>query len=272
MLYKIFLTLLVIITMPTFSFAQLGNEASSDQPIEISAGQALEWKQKDLQYIARGDVIITQGKATIKADTVVADYREGKQSKTEIWRLTATDNVIISDAENIITGDKGVYLIDGGIATITGSNLKFTTPEQVITATEKMEYATDKGTATAIGNAKVVQGKDTLTSSRLNVYFKKDDNGKNALQKIDAVGRVKIVTPDETLTGDSGTYNAGNDTATINGNVKIIRGANTLEGARATVNLTSKISKIFGNEKTGGRVKGVFFPGSTPTTQSEEQQ
>lgn len=268
MLYKIFLTLFVITIFPTIVIAQ----TNSDAPIEISAGQALEWKQKDLQYIARGDVVITQGATTVKADTVIADYREGKESKTEIWRLTATDNVIISDAENTILGDKGVYLIDGGIATVTGTNLKLTTPEQIITATEKMEYSADKGTAAAIGNAKVVQGNDTLTSSRLNVFFKKNENGKNELQKIDAVGHVKIVTPDETLTGDSGTYNAGNDTATINGNVKIIRGPNTLEGTRATVNLTSKISRIYGNEKTGGRVKGVFFPGSAPTTQSETKE
>lgn len=272
MLYRIFFTFLLMAMLPSGAFAQIDNTANNDQPIEISAGQALEWRQKDLQYIARGDVVITQGNSTIKADNVVADYREGKQSKTEIWRLTATDNVIISDADNIVTGDKGVYLIDGGIATMTGSNLKLTTPEQIITATEKMEYASDKGTATAIGNAKVVHGTDTLTAARLNVFFKQDANGKNALQKIDAVERVKIVTTDEVLTGDNGTYNAANDTATINGNVKIKRGPNTLEGTRATVNLTSKISKIFGNEKTGGRVKGVFFPGSAPTPQSEAQE
>jgi lipopolysaccharide export system protein LptA len=265
MLYKIFLAALITTLFPTLSYAQTNN----DQPIEVSAGQALEWKQKDLQYIARGDVVITQGKTTVKADTVIADYREGANSKTEIWRLTATDNVIIFDTENTITGAQGVYLIDGGIATVTGQNLKLTTPEQVITANEKMTYAADKGTATAIGNAKVVQGNDTLTSARLNVFFKKDDEGKNALQKIDAVGRVKIVTPDETLTGDSGTYNAGNDTATVQGNVKIMRGPNTLEGTRANVNLTTKVSKIFGNEKTGGRVKGIFFPGSAPKETKE---
>jgi len=268
MLYKIFLALLTITFFPVFAQAQ----TNSNAPIEISAGQTLEWKQKDLQYIARGDVIITQGKTTVKADTVIADYREGAESKTEIWRLTATGNVIISDSENTILGDEGIYLIDGGIATVTGTNLKLTTPEQVITATEKMEYSADKGTAAAIGNAKVVQGQDTLTASRLNVFFTKDENGENALEKIDAVGQVKIVTPQETLTGDSGMYNAGNDTATINGHVKIIRGPNTLEGTSATVNLTTKISKIFGNEKTGGRVKGTFFPSSTPTDTTAEKK
>lgn len=260
---------LLITTTP--AYAQLDIE-SSKEPIEISAGQALEWRQKDQQYVARGDVIITQGDLTVKADTVVADYREGKTSSNEIWKLTATDNVTISDAENTITGDEGIYLVEEQKANVTGNDLKLTSPDQVITATEKMEYDAIKGTAAAIGNAKVVQGQDTLQSSRLNVYFEKDENGKNVLNKIDAIGGVKLTTPMETLTGDKGTYHAKKNTARVNGNVKIVRGPNTLEGTRAEVDLTTKISKIFGNEKTGGRVKGVFFPGSAPSSDKESKQ
>lgn len=260
-----------LILIATFFISAAAHaQESEDTPIEVSAGQALEWNQKEQQYIARGDVVITQGNTTVKADTVIADYRDGKGSKTQIWRLTAIDNVIISDAENTLYGDKGIYLVDGGIASVTGENIKLTMPDQVITATEKMTYAADKGTASAIGNAKVLRGEDTLTAARLDVFFQKDGNGKNTLQKIEAIDRVKIVTPQETLTGDKGVYNALNDSATINGNVKIVRGPNILEGTRATVNLSTKISKIYGNEKTGGRVKGVFFPGSTPSPTAEE--
>ena len=53
-------------------------------------------------------------------------------------------------------------------------------------------------------------------------------------------GGVTIKTPDETLTGDSGYYNAKTNTAEVKGNVKIIRGPNTLEGARAKLNMTTK--------------------------------
>jgi len=42
-----------------------------------------------------------------------------------------------------------------------------------------------------------------------------------------------------------------------------------LEGSRAVVNLTSKISRIFGNEKSGQRVKGVFFPSSNKTQSAQ---
>ncbi|NCO03887.1 MAG: ostA-like family protein [Alphaproteobacteria bacterium] len=266
MIYKISLIALLLITTPVYAQGPLN---AGDEPIEISAGQALEWHQKDQQYIARGDVVVTQGTTTIKSSELVADYREGATSNTEIWQLTATGNVIISDAENTVTGDKGVYNVEQGLATVTGDNLTLTSPGQVITATQRMEYSSINGKASAIGDAKVVRGDDTLTANTLTAYFSQNESGKNALSKIEANTNVKIVTPLETLTGDNGVYDALLDTATVTGNVKIIRGPNTLEGSRAVVNLTSKISRIFGNEKSGQRVKGVFFPSSNKTQSAQ---
>lgn len=259
MIYKISLIALLLLTGPAYAQSPLN---AGDEPIEISAGQALEWHQKEQQYIARGDVIVTQGETTIKSSELVADYRKGESSNTEIWQLTATGNVTISDSETTVSGDKGIYNVEQGLATITGSALTLTSPDQIITATERMEYSATAGKASAIGNAKVVRGEDTLTSNTLNAYFSKNEKGENALSKIEANGNVKIITPLETLTGDNGIFDAAQNTATVTGNVKIIRGPNTLEGSRAVVNLTSKISRIFGDEKSGKRVKGVFFPSS----------
>jgi len=256
--------LMGVFLMPRPLMATVNVAQNSAAPIEISAGQALEWRQKELQYIARGDVVITQGDMQVKADEVIADYKTGANDKTEIWRLTASGNVIINDAENTIIGDKGVYIIEGGIASMTGANLKLTAPNHVITASQKMEYASDKGTASAVGNAKVISGDETLTASRMDVTFIKDSAGKNQLSTITASGGVTIKTPLETLKGNNGIYNAQKQTARVNGNVVITRGPNSLKGERADVDLKTKVSKIFGDEKTGERVKGVFFPGSAP--------
>src|SRR4051812_21909382 len=67
---------------------------TSAQPLEISADNALEWDRVNKKYVARGNAIAKQKDFEVKADTLVADYREGKDKKTEIYRLTATGNVI----------------------------------------------------------------------------------------------------------------------------------------------------------------------------------
>ena len=149
-----------------------------------------------------------------------------------------------------------------GVATLTGHNLKLTTPDQTITASERMEYDTVKNIAKAVGSAKILREPDTLNANIITANFTKDADGKQVLKTAHASGGVIIKTPEETLTGDHGTYNAAQNTAKVTGNVKIVRGPNVLEGSRAEVNLTTNISKMFGSPESGKRVKGVFYPGS----------
>lgn len=235
----------------------------SKNPVEISAGKTLEWHQKDKQYVADGDVEAKQGDVTILAEKLIADYRDDNEGgNVEIWQLTAEQNVRIKNTDSTAIGDKAVYNVETGIATLTGKNLKLTTPDQIITAQKRMEYDANGGKAKAVGNAQIKRGTDTLRAETLTANFTKNKNGKQVLKSANASGRVTIKTPEETLTGNSGFYNAANNTAEVKGNVKIVRGPNTLEGDRAEINLTTNISKMYGSPKTGKRVKGVFFPGS----------
>lgn len=263
---KLLITLTILIGfLPLQASAQeLGQ---NDAPIEISADNSLEWMQEDQQYIANGNVEVTQGDAKIYANKLIADYRENETTgATEIWQLTALENVRLINADTTATGNKAIYNIDTGLSVITGNNLKLTTPEQVITARDALEYNFDKGIAKAIGNAKIIQGQDTLSANTITANFSKDSKGKQALKTATANGGVTIKTSDETLTGNKAIYNATNNTAEVLGNVKIVRGPNILEGARAEVNLTTNLSKMFGNPNDGKRVKGIFFPSSKPQT------
>lgn len=145
----------------------------------------------------------------------------------------------------------------------------------VVAVKERMEYYPNTRQAKAIGNAKVVRAKDTLSANVITATFK-DDKAPNTqttnnnapatgnLDRIDAEGNVVIVTPTETLRGKRGVYRAATNTAEITGDVKIERGPNIIEGQRAEVDLTTNISKMYGGEKGGGRVRGLFFPGSQP--------
>jgi lipopolysaccharide export system protein LptA len=250
--------------------------ANSEQPIEITAQKSVEWHRNDKKYIARDNVVITQGDVTILSDLATADYREGATSSMEIYQLTAEKNVTIDNGGNKATGDKAVYDVDKAVAVLTGNDLRLTSPDQVVTAKERMEYYPNTRQAKAIGNAKVVRAKDTLSANTITATFK---DGKapaaqpnaNApatgnLDRIDAEGNVVIVTPTETLRGNRGVYKAATNTAEITGNVKIERGPNIIEGQRAEVDLTTNVSKMFGGENSGGRVRGLFFPGSQPNS------
>lgn len=244
-----------------------GMGGGTKEPVEISAGKTLEWHQNDKQYVADGDVEAKQGDVTILSDTLIADYRDDNEGgNVQIWQLTADKNVRIKNTDSTAVGDKAVYNVDTGVAILTGESLSLTTPDQVITAVERMEYDTANGKAKAVGDAKIKRGSDTLTANTLTADFSKDSEGKQSLKSAQAIGNVTIKTPDETITGDNGFYNAGSNTAEVKGNVKIVRGPNILEGARAEVNLTTSVSKMFGASggEAGGdkRVKGVFFPGS----------
>ena len=268
MKYFLFLCALML---GSASFAQTNNE----QPIEITASKSVEWLRNQNQYVARENVIVTQGNMQIFADLLTADYREGATSSTEIWQITAEGNVRIKDDKNTAYGDKGVYDVTGGVAVLTGSDLKLVSPDQTVTAKDRMEYHSNERMAKAIGNAKVVRAKDTLNASTITAYFKDsaatpaiatqpagNPVGGGSLDRLEAEGNVVITTPTEVLRGSKAVYRADSNTAEMTGKVKIERGENVMEGERAEVNLTTNVSKMFGSSKEGGRVRGVFFPGS----------
>lgn len=237
---------------------------NSDQPIEITAGRTLEWHRNDNKYIGRGDVVVTQGDVSVYSQTLTADYRDGAQSSMEIWQLTAEQDVRIQNTTTTAYGDKAVYDVDKAYAVLTGDNLKMVSPDQTVTARDRLEYWTDKGEALAVGDAKVVRTEDTLTADTIKAVFAETPEGRK-IDTLHAVGNVVIVTPQETLYGDKGVYKASTDTAELIGHVRILREKNQLEGERAEVNLTTNISKIFGGAAGAGgdgRVRGIFYPGS----------
>ena len=243
-----------------------GLNPDRDKPLEITADQTLEWHRNQQQYIARGNVIVIQGDVTIFADTLTADYRETQSAAFEIYKLTAEGNVRISSQGNTAYGDKAVYNVDAGIALMTGKDLRMEAPDQSLTARDTFEYHVAQGQLTARGNARLQRGEDTLEADTVSAVFAEDGTGKRRLRRMDAEDNVVIKTPTETLTGDRGQYLADTNTASVTGNVKITRGPNILEGDRAEINLETNVSRLLAGPPmqsgSGGRVRGVFFPGT----------
>lgn len=262
------LVFLMVLPLPAVAQTAAPNKGV---PVEITADKTLEWHKADLQYVARGNAMVKKADTTIKADIITADYHDGqgknKKSGIDIYRMTGTGNVSINDKDNIATGDKVVYDLETGLATMTGRDLKMVSPNQTVTAKDRFEYEVTEGHVKAVGDAKLIRGNDTLYGDTINAFLSTGEDGKKTLDRLESMGHVKIVTPTEVLTGNKAVYDAKNDTAIVTGGVKITRDQNILTGERAEINLATNVSRLFGSSiedgQTGGRVKGVFYPGTS---------
>lgn len=250
--------ILILLLLPFPAFAQV---ASGDQPIEITAQQALEWDQTAKLYKAVGGAKAAQGDFSVTADEMLAHY-EAEQS--DLTTIDAIGNVAIESQGRVAKGDKGVYDMRSGDAVLTGGNLSFTAPDTQVTARDKFTVNTKTNVFNAYGAAVATQVENGQTrkiaGEHLSATFAKDASGKTALSSMTAVGNVVINAGEDTVKGDKAVYNAVTKQAEVTGtHVVLTRGPNILTGEKATVDMNTNVSKLFGGTQPA---KAVFYPGS----------
>lgn len=255
---------------PVLAQGAPGLNSSGSQPLEITADGTLEWLRNEKLLVARKNALAVQGDSSVAAQTLSAEYREGKAGGggMQIWKITAETGVVLKSADTQAYGENAVYDLDKGLAVMTGEGLKMVSSDQTVTARDRFEYHVNDGRFDAIGAAKVVRpkpaggGTDTLSADTISAIMKDNGKGEQVLDSLEASGNVVIVTPTETVTGAHGLYRAGTNKAELTGGVRIVRGPNTLQGQRAEVDMNTNTSRIFGSDTPTGRVRGVFYPGS----------
>ena len=133
--------------------------ASEDRPIAISATSGIEWQQDAQVYIARGNATAKRGSTEVDADTLTAHYRPSRAagSETEIYRLNADGHVTIKGETQTVVGDQAVWDVDQQMGIVTGKALKLTTPTDVVTARDSLEWYDQKQVAVARGDAVAVR-------------------------------------------------------------------------------------------------------------------
>jgi lipopolysaccharide export system protein LptA len=160
-----------MLAMPAYA-QQL--DLSHGGPIDITARDGIEWRQVEQEVIARGDAKAIRGNVTVTADRLTAWYRKKNATEVaqatpasgltgdpstegnEIYRLQADGHVHIFTATDQAQGDKATYDLDQSVLVMTGHDLKLTTPNDVITARDDLEYWPQKHMAVARGDAVVV--------------------------------------------------------------------------------------------------------------------
>jgi lipopolysaccharide export system protein LptA len=219
---------------------------------------------------------------------------ETDTSGTEIYRLRAEGNVQIFTATDHAQGDVAVYDIDQAVMVMTGHDLRLTTPNDILTARDTMEYWPQKHMAVARGNAVVVTKDARRIAADVLVAYTTDTpaptspgqasaakpavkpqaaatppgagsgddlTASGKLEKVEAFGHVSVRTPTDTAIGERAVYVPDSGIARLAGNVRITRGQNQLEGQEAEVNMKTGIARLLRGETE--RVTGLVVPNDT---------
>lgn len=286
-----------LLALPCGVRAQAPSPAAADNlPVHIQADSGIEWDQNAHVYIARGNAVASRGPNEVHADTLVAHYRDVKNGgnagdKTEIYRLDAEGRVVLRRNDDTVVGDHGVYDVDQAVAVITGKGLKLTTPTDVVTARDSLEWYDQKDIAVARGDAVATRGGRTVKADVLTAYLHKTppagskaavpaarpavargkgapslasardpgDAGAAKISRVDAQGHVVISNPVEAGRGDFGVYNEDTGIATLIGDVVIERGKDVITGQRGVMDLNRNVSRMLPGGAPGhSRVQGLF--------------
>jgi lipopolysaccharide export system protein LptA len=267
-------------------------------PIAITASEGIEWRQEQREVIARGNARAVRQNVTVTADRLVAFYRpkngqapQPAQSVAngsdtggnEIYRVQAEGNVRIFTPTDQVLGDRAVYDLDKAVLVVTGRALKLTTPSDVLTARDSLEYWSQKHMAVARGNAIVVTNDGRRLAADTLVAYTSDapapaqtqpaaqQNSEDPLaasgklQKVDAFGNVTVRTVTDTAIGDRAVYVPDTGIARLAGRVRITRGQNQLDGTEAEVNMKTGIARLLAG--TSERVQGLMIPNDATNQQ-----
>ncbi len=124
-----------------------------------------------------------------------------------------------------------------------------------------------------MGNVAASQGELTIHSDEMTVshYKSKDNQAKQSsdqpgeaspqIEKLHAVGNVKIVTKGLVATGNDMVFFADERKVIITGNTKVWQDNNLVTGEKIELDLNTDTTIIEPDTKSGGRVKAFFYPG-----------
>ena len=279
-----------------------GIDLSSGGPVEVTANGGFEWREAEQTVIARGDARAVRGDVTVLADRLLARYRKKPGSApppagatagaasaietgdNEVYRIEADGGVRIVTPTDEAAGDRAVFDIDQAVLVLTGHALKLSTPQQVMTARDSMEYWSQKRMAVGRGHA-VVNTTDgrRLSGDVLVGYFAPPTGGppvkpvasvpadrtgtlsseaSGKLERLEAFGNVEVRTATDTVRGDRAVYATGSGIARVVGHVRITHGQNQINGPAADVNMKTGVAHMVGSGGTE-RVRGLIMPNDT---------
>ena len=292
-----------------------GIDLSGGGPIDVTSRDGFEWRENEQKVIASGDARAVRGDVTVTADRLTAFYRKkagtapaapapaplasstaatakpgdpDDNGSNEVYRLEAEGNVHIYTPTDEAVSDRAIYDIDQAVLVMTGHAMKITTPQDVMTARDSMEYWSQKHMSVGRGNAIVVTTDGRRIAADVLVGFSRPSDQPGApkpaatavsaspaatkpgqdpvaasgkLERVEAYGNVEVRTQADIGRGDRGLYLADTDVARLVGHVRITHGQNQINGPAADVNMKTGIGHLV--SLRGERVQGLIVPNDT---------
>ncbi|MCC0017105.1 MAG: LptA/OstA family protein [Rhodobiaceae bacterium] len=128
---------------------------------------------------------------------------------------------------------------------------------------DRFDVFDDRKQAIFSGNVILEQGEVRLQTHKLVVSYEGGtDQRQGRITRLDASGKVVVHSKDQTATGDSAVYEVASRVIRLKGNVVLTQGKNVIRGTDLIVDLTTGTSKLVSSGSGGGRVQGLFLPGS----------
>ncbi|MEX2409364.1 MAG: LptA/OstA family protein [Rhodovibrionaceae bacterium] len=112
----------------------------------------------------------------------------------------------------VLPGLSGLAPAAAQVTGLTGGNKPLR-----INADQGIEWRRDQGLYLARGNASVVRGDITVRAQVLRAYYRESGESGNNIYRVEAEGGVRIETPGETASSDSGVYHVDRGVAVLRG-------------------------------------------------------
>lgn len=248
-------------------------------PLTIDADDGIEWRRDEKVYIATGNAKATRGDITITAHRLIAYYRERDPARaapasqtgaetgtanTDIYRMVAETNVVITTPTQRAQGDTGVYDVDKAVLVLTGRNLRLDTSQDRITARDSLEYWDERKVAVARGDGVMTRADRRVQGDVLTAHIAEDKKtNESKVTEVDGFGNMRISTAQQIATGGKGVYNLVTNIAYLVDDVRVTQGRNQLNGDYGEVNLNTNISRMLSGPsagRPGQRVRSLIVP------------
>lgn len=162
----------------------------------------------------------------------------------------------------------GLFALAAGPALAQTSALKgLDTGAPIDLAAARVEIQDAANQAVFSGAVIIKQGQLTLNADTVKVLYTRAGGSDPEMQRLDARGNVRLVSPSERATGNTGIYDVAGKIITLLGNVTLDRGGSSLKGQRLVLNLVTGTTSFDGrgggtaaaSGTQGGRVSGRFL-------------